>query len=469
MKIVIKIFLAFLTILAADIYAQNIYWTDGVAGKIQSASQAGASLSTPVSGIGSSYGIAADLTNSKIYWVDNTDKSIKRANLDGSNVATVVTQASGSIGIPRGLALNVEGNKMYWTDNGTGRLMSSALDGSSVTVLVDGLECPGYVAYDPLSGKIYWADNGTATKEIKRCNSDASGVETVVTGLGQVWGIALSAPDMAIYWIDSQLGSIRKGSLNSLPVTPADVVTGLTGSQRGLVIDKRANYMFWSNTLNQIVRARLDGTEQTVIVSGLTNPQGLAINYDSALPVELMSFTAASVQDGIMLNWSTSTEINNNKFEVERKSGQDWIKAGEVLGSGNSNSRKDYSFTDAVQRAGRYSYRLKQIDNDGTFKYSNTVEVEYGASHPEKFELKANYPNPFNPATTLSYQLADVCFVQLKVYDVLGGEVAVLVNEKQDAGSYSVRFDASQLPSGMYIARLNTDKYSKSIKMELVK
>jgi hypothetical protein len=203
---------------------------------------------------------------------------------------------------------------------------------------------------------------------------------------------------------------------------------------------------------------------------------GIRISNDwveALLPVELTSFSAATIGSDIKLSWKTATEINNYGFEIERcalsAERQAWGKIGFVNGNGNSNSPKSYSFVDDNVTAGKYSYRLKQIDNDGQFEYSKTVEVDLGA--PKKFELSQNYPNPFNPSTVISYQLSAPSKVTLKVYDLLGREVAVLVNEVQQPGNYNSQFSIVnyQLSSGVYFYRLQTDNFSATKKMMLIK
>ena len=200
----------------------------------------------------------------------------------------------------------------------------------------------------------------------------------------------------------------------------------------------------------------------------------------SAVPVELTSFTASISGASVKLNWEAATEINNYGFEIERAAeNSEWQKIGFVEGAGNSNSPKKYSFTDNVGKSGSYSYRLKQIDVNGDYKYSQIVEVSVGL--PTKFELKQNYPNPFNPTTTIKYSIPSVIarseatrqsagmLVQLKVYDMLGREVATLVNREQTPGNYAVEFDASRLSSGVYFYTLKAGEFAATKKMILMK
>ena len=146
-------------------------------------------------------------------------------------------------------------------------------------------------------------------------------------------------------------------------------------------------------------------------------------------------------------------------------------------GHGNSNSPKDYSFIDKEVLRGKYSYRLKQIDTDGKFEYSKVIEVTI-ENIPLNFELLQNFPNPFNPVTKIKYSIPDGTlrhaqsdnFVVLKVYDVLGNEIATLVNEYQEAyGSYEVSFEAASLASGVYLYKLETGSFTDVKKMVLLR
>lgn len=188
---------------------------------------------------------------------------------------------------------------------------------------------------------------------------------------------------------------------------------------------------------------------------------------NSALPVELTSFSADLTENGINLNWQTATEINNYGFDIERAVNNEWQKIGFVQGHGNSNSPKFYSYFDSDAPGGELKYRLKQLDIDGKYEYSNIIEVNNNALY--KYSLKQNFPNPFNPATKISFSIAKKGNVNLSVYNALGQKISTLVNEVKNSGNYTVSFDASNLPSGIYFYKLESGKFTKVQKMLLLK
>lgn len=206
---------------------------------------------------------------------------------------------------------------------------------------------------------------------------------------------------------------------------------------------------------------------------------------DAALPIELVSFTALARGSKVELNWATATEVSSYGFEVERNavrvsgfefgensnhepqnSNQAWVRLGFVEGHGTTNAPQFYSFVDLNVR-GTVVYRLKQIDRDGKFEYSGQVEVT--AAEVSKFVLSQNHPNPFNPSTIISYELPVRGYVSLKVYDMLGKEVATLVNGEQAPGVKQVEFNASHLSSGIYFYALRSGNFVETKKMLMVK
>lgn len=194
-------------------------------------------------------------------------------------------------------------------------------------------------------------------------------------------------------------------------------------------------------------------------------------NTSSPLPVELTSFTAVTKGNKVELLWNTATELNNHGFEVERSTRNSgaWENLGFVSGAGNSNAPKSYSFIDASAQ-GAVQYRLKQIDNDGRFTYSNIVEVTVVAALTQNYELAQNFPNPFNPTTTIRFAVKNSEHASVKVYDVTGREVTTLFNDVAQPGQqYNVQFNAAGLSSGIYFYVLQTSSFREVKKMQLLK
>lgn len=229
---------------------------------------------------------------------------------------------------------------------------------------------------------------------------------------------------------------------------------------------------YYSQTINNVV---------------VNNFQTTILNIElipNFIPVELISFTADINANNIILKWHTATETNNQGFEIERSCdisqfefrNSNFDKIGFVNGSGTTTEPESYTFTDNNVSAGVYKYCLKQIDFDGSFKYSDVIEIEVEA--PIEFSLEQNYPNPFNPTTKIKFTIpANVIangvkqsqLVTLKVYDVLGNEIMTLVNEEKPAGSYEVKFDGTGLPSGIYFYELKAGSFVETKKMVLLK
>uniref|UniRef100_A0A832G8S2 carboxypeptidase T n=1 Tax=Ignavibacterium album TaxID=591197 RepID=A0A832G8S2_9BACT len=201
----------------------------------------------------------------------------------------------------------------------------------------------------------------------------------------------------------------------------------------------------------------------------------ISIYIYAVVPVELASFTVTALENSVELNWITSSELNNSGFEIQRKTLGDnsqWTKIGFVDGNGTTTEPIAYSFIDKNPARGINLYRLKQIDFDGSYKIFNSVAVNFNP--PIDFVLEQNYPNPFNPTTVISWQSPVSGHQTLKVYDVLGNEVATLVDEYREAGSYKIEFNVAQvsrpeLSSGIYLYKLTVGNFSASRKMMLIK
>ena len=191
------------------------------------------------------------------------------------------------------------------------------------------------------------------------------------------------------------------------------------------------------------------------------------------VPVELTSFTAVAGSKSVILNWSTATELNNLGFEIERAENKNlnWVRIGFVDGNGTSTDINNYTFIDDDPLTGTSYYRLKQIDYDGTFRVYDKVQVDFHSV--TDYALEQNYPNPFNPSTTIRYSIPVAGKVKLTLYNLLGSEVAVLVNEQQEAGNHTVQFSTDDsgvnLGSGIYFYTSNSGSFSQTRKMIVLK
>ena len=244
----------------------------------------------------------------------------------------------------------------------------------------------------------------------------------------------------------------------------------------GVIAHAQQSSIVFDSGTNIDVGIGADISAGTITVNGTYSGGGTFNN--GPLPVELTSFTASVLESKVILNWQTATEVNNYGFEIERQilnqvQNDNWEKIGFVAGHGNSNSPKDYSFIDQEKVAERSrSYRLKQIDIDGKYEYSKEIEIDLGM--PNEFSLSQNYPNPFNPSTTIKYSIPKIInnqssIINIKVYDILGNVVATLVNENKAAGNYEVKFNATNLTSGIYFYHISTGSFASTKKMILLK
>jgi hypothetical protein len=170
----------------------------------------------------------------------------------------------------------------------------------------------------------------------------------------------------------------------------------------------------------------------------------------------------------VNLEWITATETNNYGFEIQRRSeNSEYQTIGFVSGNGTSTNRVTYSYVDPDLSKNRYYYRLKQIDFDGSFEYSNEVLVDI--NELADFKLFQNFPNPFNPSTTIKISIPQDNFVKIALYDVLGNELKVLKQDLIDAGIHQFEINGSDLASGMYFVKMVAQGFQQTIKISLLK
>ncbi len=287
------------------------------------------------------------------------------------------------------------------------------------------------------------------------------------------YGTIIKTSDGGQNWIAQNSGTTYR----LLSVHFADIQTGWAVGEAGTILKTTNGGLSWYGQL----RERSSTFRSVYFINNMTGwilGQGFILHTSNGggvlLPVELTSFAANYSESSVRLSWSTATELNNNGFEVERSIDKDnWYTIGFVKGAGTTSEPQQYNFSDDLSDFSSVIlfYRLKQLDFNGTYEYSSVIEVEMT---PSKFALSQNYPNPFNPSTSIQYAISSTQFVTLKVYDLLGREVATLVNEEKAAGSYEIDFNVGRdsspaLASGIYFYKIQAGDFVETKKMLLLK
>ncbi|MCE1164566.1 MAG: T9SS type A sorting domain-containing protein [Bacteroidetes bacterium] len=314
-----------------------------------------------------------------------------------------------------------------------GRLLGTEFDSDPGNANGSPLTDAGSYTLDKYSSEVYWK---LTTSEI------TGGNYTVVLGAYGISGISSSN--------FSKLRVIKR-----------------TGGNSSLWTLSGGHVAAGGNNVNpNVTRSGLTGFSEFGIAGNSLDGNTLS---NAPLPVTLSSFTSIVRDDNVRLAWSTSSEINNTGFGVERKTGESgWVRIGFAEAKGGLNVSANYTFEDKNLQSGKYSYRLKQTDNNGNYEYFElNGNVIVGA--PSKFGLEQNYPNPFNPATTIRFNIPEQSVVALKIYDIAGRVVATLLNGKVEAGYYSIPFRADNISSGIYFYTLDAGKYKETKRMTVIK
>jgi photosystem II stability/assembly factor-like uncharacterized protein len=377
-------------------------------------------------------------------------------------------------GPPMGVTYKTVDGGVNWMSNGSGGFFL----GSCTSVFFINIDTGWVIGGNLAGGKITkTTDNGDTWFE--QTISGTNGLWDIcftddnngwLVGEGgsypNYYGLILKTTDGGATWFTQITG--LTDLLNSIYFT--DEYYGWAVGDNGIILATTDGGLNWitqvSETSNDLYSVHF-ADENTGWVAGGNGTILKTTNGGGTIPVELTSFTATAQSGYVELNWSTATETNNMTFEIERrKENSEFVLIGFVEGNGTTTKQQEYSYVDRNVTTGKYFYRLNQIDFNGTFEYSYEVEVD---AAPVSFSLEQNYPNPFNPSTTIKFNLPEKEFVTLKVYDVMGKEIAILLNEEKPAGSHSIEFDASDLASGSYFYKLQAGNNITTRKMILLK
>ncbi|KAA3605229.1 MAG: T9SS C-terminal target domain-containing protein [Calditrichaeota bacterium] len=483
---------------ATNASAQKMYIADGTANNIKRSDLDGSNISTLVSaGVTNPYSIDVGITISKIYWGDIDDDNIKRSDLDGSNVETIVTttELATGMGTIVDFAIDEANAKLYWVDlSGGGFISRSNLDGSSPENLLtsaNGLSTPMGIDIDATNSKLYWIDDGT--NKIQKSDLDGSNIEDVLTtGISSPQNLVLDVANSHIYWTEISDDEIKRVDFDGTNVTVINTDIHLPYK---IDIDyNNSKLVCTSYGPNLISRIDLDGSNHEVIITGadgVLEGRQVAFDFsDTPLAVELDSFTALQIENSIQLNWTTASETENEGFNVYRRIGNgfytqiaSYIGNSELLGALNSSVSNNYTFVDnsELRNGDTYTYYISDVETNGletkhekmaqTVKFTLSEEI---AQSKLDYVLAQNFPNPFNPNTTINFQIAKEQSVKLEVYNLKGELVKELVNEKMNRGSHSANWNGTdsfynQVSSGTYFYKISAGTFTQTNKMILLK
>lgn len=449
--------------------------------------------------------------HNKLFYSNNGGKNWKFSNgfSDSSiyhiNSVTFIDDSNGFIGLPGGLIYKTTDEGVNWEKKDT-------------LIITIGLETP------PLNDFFFYSDIGWALI------SGYSGSRIKKTlNLGETWNLldqTFNKKLNNIYFIDElngwitgqgYFGKTTDGGYTWIQITSlnfsnyndvffSDLNTGwltvdlnrtlltidgglnwqLTSFKGGNfeIVDSNKIYitsneaLYYSSDRGSTWSMRLDSANSILLSSipkintgwGIINSTNI-FQYEDTIyvPVELVLFECSVIGSRILLNWQTATELNNEGFAIEKSTDKiNWSNIGFVEGNGTSSTVHYYEFEDNNAIQGQYSYRLKQMDYDGSYKYSEVIEIS--VSSAKEYSLSQNFPNPFNPNTIIEYQIPEETIVNISLYDIIGRKVKELINEKKQPGHYFVELRGGELSSGIYLYRIVTNSgYDASKKLILLK
>ena len=390
-------------------------------------------------------------TNSGVSWLNYTLANGNPIQDDLTDIGTAELNIVYSSAAPSSVSIAYDGTNAFFRLQLEANPTAGGNISNSQTYLAELAAADGTT--EGTAKAIVGVNGKTNPDKVYVTDISASTVNDIYIGTG-FRGVAVSGSSPQTYWLEFQV-----------PISAIQAIwPGFTETTQMKV------FYGTSNNLNNINKDYMTGT---TVNFALVSTSELASIEEGSLPVELTSFTSKSSNNGVSLSWTTATEIDNYGFEIEKKSQNmfEWKKIGFIEGSGYSNSPKYYSFFDHNPPYETVQYRLKQIDTDGKYKFSNIINVEAidKLSVQAKFALEQNYPNPFNPNTTISYSIPEKSNVELKIYNILGKEVAQLVNEIQESGSHNIQFNAEKLSSGAYFYRLTAGQFVETRKFLFLK
>ena len=435
--------------------------------------------------------IAVDASSGKVYWTEKTGGSrgtINSANLDG----TSVTELTSILSVPMGISVDVTGSKPYWT-NARGRIQSANLNGSGIQNVVQDLSGPTDIVVS--NGFIYWTEGGNS---IRRVNISGQKItQDIAANLGSVGGLAVGGGK--VYWTEKT--GKRGGTINSANADGnpgATVLTSILATPMGIAVDTVGSNLYWTNARGRVQRANLNGSGITNVVEGLGSPGDIVLSNSISAPMTTPPMTVSHApydvnKDGAVDNTDAGLVIDalgtrNAAYDVNGDGTVNFLDVVLVFDNRDDNVAGAPTIVGMKLSAAQIDIIQEQIElliatNDRSPAALRTLvylqQLLVTETRPEKTQLFANYPNPFNPETWIPYELATDTHVKITIYNTQGVVIRTLQFGHQSAGYYTGRDRAAywdgrnalgeQVASGLYFYQLETDEMSSMRKMVILK
>ena len=473
-------------VLVAAANRPPMLWIDG--GKIYAL--VGADVQEFAPGIDNAMNIA--IGGGKVYWTEKTGESagtINSANLDG----TSVTELTSILSVPMGIAVDATGSKLYWT-NARGRIQRAKFDGSGIQNVVQNLSGPTDIVVS--NGFIYWTEGGNSIRRVSISGQKMVG--DVAANLGTVGGLAVGGGK--VYWME--MTADGGGTINSanLDGTNFETLATLLSAPMGISVETAGRKLYWTNARGRVQRASLNGSGIQNVVEGLGSPGEIVIG--NSISETLMgapltppvSYAPYDVnKDGRVDNTDAGLVIDalgtsNAAYDVNGDGTVDFLDVVLVFDNRDDNVAGAPTIVGMKLSAVQIDIIQEQIDlliatNDRSPAALRTLiylqQLLVTETRPEKTQLFANYPNPFNPETWIPYELATDTHVRITIYNTQGVVIRTLQLGHQSAGYYTDRDRAAywdgrnalgeQVASSVYFYQLETDAMSSMRKMVILK
>jgi hypothetical protein len=354
---------------------------------------------------------------------------------------------------------------------------TGSVTGASSACFVEGPMTYNFPTVGPAS-KLYPLGKGNSYRPLElRISHDAAGATEYTAELFNAPPASRVLPSSLTKVSENRYYTITKGA--GANVTAASVVIGYdtddgvtdAANLRIAKDDGAGNWVDLGGVGTAAVTGTITSTNNFTTFSDFVIAN--ALGGSNIIPVELSSFSANANGRNIDLRWITVTETNTKAFLVQKmkmnkvNKDNEWETIAEISAKGTTSEVSNYTFVDKNVSAGSYQYRLKIIDVDGSYDFSDQVNVVM--LNPTKVSLSQNYPNPFNPETLIKFEIPQNSFVNLTVFNIIGEKVATLVNENLEAGIYEKRFNAQELSNGIYLYKLVNGNSTITKKMLLIK